>query len=260
MDEPARLTYNRPRHVRIHTERAMNSTPNLRSFACFAIFATFAVYAGAQAPLGNDAWHRVVFENPQIRILSVNVDAGATTTEHRHDFDIVTISMNDGTETRLQTGSQPATQRPARPLGNVAATEYTGKPSSHRVENIGKRPYQLFVVENRKTSGWSTGAAASGIATKVLQESRAFRLYDVQLSLKASQATHTHTAPTVVVLVRGKVMSDGPDKQAKAFAPAPVGLRQLDQTGQWLVVPQGDQHHLVRLGTTDAQVVEVELR
>ena len=88
----------------------------------------------------------------------------------------------------------------------------------------------------------------------------AFRLYDVQLSLAASQASHTHTSPTVAILIRGKVMSDGPDAQAKAFAPAPVGLRQLDSPGQWLVVPAGDRHHIVRLGTSDAQVVEVELR
>jgi hypothetical protein len=37
-------------------------------------------------------------------------------------------------------------------------------------------------------------------------------------------------------------------------------LRQLDQPGQWLVIPGGDKHHLVRLGTADAQVVEIELR
>jgi hypothetical protein len=55
-------------------------------------------------------------------------------------------------------------------------------------------------------------------------------------------------------------MSDGPDKQAKANAPAPVGLKQLDQPGQWLLVPAGDTHHLVRLGTSDARVVEIEIR
>jgi hypothetical protein len=55
-------------------------------------------------------------------------------------------------------------------------------------------------------------------------------------------------------------MSDGPDAQAKAYAPAPVGLRQLDQPGQWLVIPPGDRHHLVSLGTTDAYVVEIEIR
>ena len=94
----------------------------------------------------------------------------------------------------------------------------------------------------------------------MVQESRAFRIYDVNLGVNSTQASHTHTAPTVAVLIRGKVMSDGPDAQAKAWAPAAVGLRQLDQPGQWIVIPAGDRHHLVRLGTTDAYVVEIEVR
>src|SRR5688572_5899131 len=143
----------------------------------FLFLASTAVLA-AQAPLGNDAWHKVVFENPQMRVLSVEVPPGATTDEHRHDFDIVTVSMNDGTETRVQTGQQAATSRPARPLGNTSATEYTGKPGSHRVQNVGKRPYQLLAVENRRKSGWSSAAATPGIGTKMIQESRAFRIYD----------------------------------------------------------------------------------
>ncbi len=223
------------------------------------VLVSAAAAAQAPTPLGNDAWHKVVFENAQMRLLSVNVGVGATTDEHRHEFDIATVSMNDGTETRVRTGTQPWTARPARPLGNGVISDYTGAPGSHRVENTGKRPYQLFAVENRKKGGWSTAAPVKGIGTKVLQESRAFRLYDVELSLKASQSSHTHTSPAVVILIKGKVMSDGPDAQAKAMAPAPVGLRQLDQPGQWLIVPAGDPHHLVRLGTTYAQVVEVEL-
>ena len=225
-----------------------------------ALFLASTGVLAAQAPLGNDAWHKVVFENPQMRVISVEVPAGATTDEHRHDFDIVTVSMNEGTETRVQTGQQAATSRPARPLGNTSASEYTGKPGSHRVQNVGKRPYQLLAVENRKKSGWSSAAATPGIGTKMVQESRAFRIYDVNLGVNSTQASHTHTAPTVAVLIRGKVMSDGPDAQAKAWAPAAVGLRQLDQPGQWIVIPAGDRHHLVRLGTTDAYVVEIEVR
>jgi hypothetical protein len=225
-----------------------------------ALVLASATVLTAQAPLGNDAWHRVVFENPQMRILSVNVEPGVTTEAHRHDFDIVTVSMNDGTDTRVEATGQKPEQRPSRPLGNASTTDYAGKPSSHRISNIGKRAYQLFAVENRKAGGWSTGAATTGIGTKQVQESRAFRIYNVTLALTSSQSTHTHTTPTVAVLIRGKVMSDGPDAQAKAFAPAPVGLRQLDQPGQWLVIPPGDRHHLVRLGTTDAEVVEIEVR
>jgi quercetin dioxygenase-like cupin family protein len=231
-----------------------------RLIAALVLASAAVIAVAAQQPLGNDAWHKVVFENPQLRVLSVEVAPGATTDEHRHDFDIITVSMNEGTPTRVQTGQQAPTDRPPRPLGNASASEYTGKPGSHRVQNVGKRPYQLLAVENRKKSGWSTAAAATGIGTKMLQESRAFRTYDVHLAVNSTQSSHTHTSPTIAVLVRGKVMSDGPDAQAKAWAPAAVGLRQLDQPGQWIVIPAGDRHHLVRLGTTDAHVVEIEVR
>ena len=62
------------------------------------------------------------------------------------------------------------------------------------------------------------------------------------------------------MLVAGKVMSDGPDTHAKANALAAVGLRQLDQPGQWVLVPQGDTHHVVRLGTADARLLEIDFR
>ncbi len=225
------------------------------------VLASVVTLAAQSTPFGEDTWHHVVYESPSMRLLSVNVAPGTMTDMHEHQFDIVTVSMNEGTPTRVQApGGKPAEQRAARPLGDAAATEYTGKAAAHRVENVGKRAYQLFAVENRKKGGWSTNPAVTGIGTKVVQESRAFRIYDVNLALNTSQSSHTHTSPTVAILISGKAMSDGPDAKAKEFAPAPVGLRQMDQPGQWIVIPPGDRHHLVRLGTTDARVVEVEIR
>ena len=225
------------------------------------VLASVATLAAQTNPFGEDTWHHVVYESPAMRLLSVNVAPGTMTDMHEHQFDIVTVSMNEGTPTRVQTpGSKQAEDRAARALGNAQANEYTGKPGAHRVENVGKRAYQLFAIENRKNGGWTTGAAVTGIGTKMVQETRAFRIYDVNLALTTSQSSHTHTSPTVAILISGKAMSDGPDAKAKEFAPAPVGLRQLDQPGQWIVIPPGDRHHLVRLGTTDARVVEVEVR
>jgi hypothetical protein len=66
--------------------------------------------------------------------------------------------------------------------------------------------------------------------------------------------------PTITVLITGMVMSDGPDTQAKANPGAPIGLKQLTQPGQWIFVPGGDTHHIVRLGVGDARVVEIEVR
>ena len=231
-----------------------------RSLA-FIVLASVATLVAQTKPFGEDTWHHVVYENPTMRLFSVNVAPGTMTDMHEHQFDIATVAMNEGTPTRVQTpGQKQAEDRAARALGNAAATDYTGKPAAHRIENVGKRAYQLFAIENRKKGGWSTGAAITGIGTKMVQESRAFRIYETNLALNTSQSSHPHTSPTVAILITGKAMSDGPDAKAKEFAPAPVGLRQLDSPGQWIVIPPGDRHHLVRLGTTDARVVEVEVR
>jgi quercetin dioxygenase-like cupin family protein len=223
------------------------------------LFAATAVVA-AQVPVSKEPRHRVTFETAQLRILDVNIPPGDKSLDHRHDLDIATVSMTAGTTTRIQQGAQPAVERPSRPLGDVGVTEYVGKASSHTIENIGKSPYQLFAVENLKTSGWSMAPAASGLATKMMRESRAFRLYDVTLTRATSQTSHTHAAPTIAVLISGAAMSDGPDTQAMANPGAPIGLKQLTQPGQWILVPGGDTHHVVRLGVGDARVVEIEVR
>jgi hypothetical protein len=225
------------------------------------LFGTTALLT-AQVPLSQEPHHKVAFENAQFRILNIDVPARETTLEHKHERDMVTVSiMTNGTDTRVQLPGQPWTAiRPRRPLGHIEVTEYASKPVSHRVENVGDGAYQLFAVENLKTNGWSTTPAVSAPATKIAQESRSFGVYTVTLGRDRQQTSHTHAVPTIVILLSGKVMSDGPDKQAKQNAPAPVGLKQLDGPGQWVLVPAGDTHHLVRLGNEDGQLVEIEVR
>ena len=216
----------------------------------------------AQVPLSQEPRHRAAFENAQFRVLNVNLPPKDTTLEHKHELDLATVSMmTNPTETRTQSPGQPwSTPRPRRPFGHIDIAEYGGKPGSHRVENVGDGAYNLFAVENVKASSWTTLPALSAPATKLARESRAFRVYTVSLGRERQQTAHTHAVPTVVLLLSGKVMSDGPDKQAKQNAPAPVGLKQLDGPGQWLLVPAGDTHHLVRLGNEDGQLVEIEVR
>jgi len=232
----------------------------IRLAGLFILAATALV--AAQVPLSQEPRHRETFANAQLRILDVALPPGDTSLDHRHDFDIATVAMSSGASTRQQATGQPwdATRTP-RMLGDASVTEYAGKPQSHKIENIGKTAYQLFAVENLRKSGWSSAPAATGLATKMTAESRAFRVYDVRLAPRGtSQTSHTHAVPTIAILISGTVMSDGPDAQAKVNAPAPVGLKQLTQPGQWILVPAGDTHHVVRLGTGDARVVEVEVR
>jgi len=235
------------------------STMRFHRFVGVCLLAFTSVVVAAQVPLTKDPSHKVTFENAQFRIFDVNIAAGQTSLEHRHELDIATVSMSDS-DSRIQVTGQPWGAPRKRTLGEANVTEYSGKPLNHRIENTGRNPFQLFAVENLKTSGWSNGAPATGQSTTMSKDGRAFRVYDVRLPLASPQTSHTHLVPTIAVLVNGKVMSDGPDKQAKANAPAAVGLKQLDQPGQWLLIPAGDTHHLVRLGTADARIVEIEVR
>jgi hypothetical protein len=223
-------------------------------------FAATAVVA-AQVPVHEEPHHRVAFANADLRILAVNLPPGEMSLDHRHDFDVATVSLSSGTSTREQVPGKPwGDTRPSRALGHVSIVDHAGKPGVHKVENTGKAAYQLFAVENLRKSGWTTTPAVKGLATTMAAESRAFRMYDVQLARERSQTSHTHARPTIAVLISGAVLSDAPDAQAKALAPAPVGLKQLTQPGEWLMIPAGDTHHVVRLGTGDARLVEIELR
>jgi hypothetical protein len=214
----------------------------------------------AQVPVNNDPSHRTVYQNADFRILDVHVAPGGSTLDHRHDHDIATVSMNAGTPTRIVTGGQ-AQNRPPRLLANATIAEYTGKPGSHKVDNTGTIPYQLFAVENlRDPKTWATSPPVSALATTLATDGRAMRIYDVKLATPTSQTTHTHAVPTVAVLINGIVMSEGPDAQAKALAPAPVGLKRLDSPGQWVLIPRGETHTVVRLGNVDARLLEIEVR
>jgi quercetin dioxygenase-like cupin family protein len=222
----------------------------------FVLTATLA----AQVPVNNEPHHRTVYQNADFRILDVHVAPGESTLDHRHEHDIVTVSMNAGTATRIVSAGQTQ-NRPPRPLADATIAEYTGKPSSHKVDNTGTLAYQLFAVENlRGAKAWATSPPVSALATTLATDGRAMRIYDVKLATPTSQTTHTHAVPTVAVLINGIVMSEGPDAQAKALAPAPVGLKRLDSPGQWVLIPRGETHTVVRLGNVDARLLEIEVR
>src|ERR1041384_8365897 len=101
----------------------------------------------AQVPVNDEPHHRTVYENADFRILDVRVAPGESTADHRHDHDIATVSMNAGTASRI-TSSGRTQNRPPRPLADATVTEYSGKPSSHTLDNVGAAPYQLFAGEN----------------------------------------------------------------------------------------------------------------
>ena len=207
------------------------------ALACAPALLLGVAAALAQVPVSQEPRHRVVHEDARLRVLDVNVRSGDTTLSHRHDRDILTVSIS-AAETRTQSpGEAWGPVRPRRAAGDVGITEYTGKPAAHRIENVGRTLYRLIAVENVRDGGWTaggTGAAPAGQAPTI--ESRAFRAYDIRVRPGAAIPPHTHAAPTVVIVAEGEMEGRG--------------------AGGWFLVAAGEAHRL----EGEARVVEVEAR
>ena len=128
--------------------------------------------------------------------------------------------------------NQKTNREPVMELGDAEISEYTGNTGRHVIQNVGDIPYQLFAVENLKQGNWSSETALTAPGTALTAESRAFRIYDVRLQSDLTQIRHVHSRTTIAVLINGRAMSAGTESPAAGPA-APVGLKQLVQTGEW---------------------------
>jgi hypothetical protein len=215
-----------------------------------SVVAVVCGYPGVRAPPA-----KVVFENGLFRILDVNVPS-RTTLKHSYQNDVATIVMLDGAHTRTQPPGKDWSEETTPVLGAVSI----GEAGEHGVQNVGEGPFQLLALEKLRDEGPATPQPPAVTGMTLAGESPSFRAFDLKLTDKNTQISHVHTVPAVAVLVSGKVLSQGPESKAAEIGQAPTGLKQLDQRGQWLFVPTGETHHVVRLGTEPAHIVELELR
>ena len=207
-----------------------------------SVAALLSISAIAQVPVEREPRHHLEFSDDRMRVISPRIPAGDTTLDHLHSHDGVTIAIDCSEVRAKQPGSEWSNSAAACTPGRVAITEYTGKPRSHIVQNIGSGVYHLVLVENLRDDGWTSIAAVSVTGMKVAKESRSFRIYEMELS-NSSQPLHSHEEPTVVVLVSGEALADG---------------KRLAQPGDWAHIPAGEKHQVAAHGM--ARFVEVEVR
>ncbi len=196
----------------------------------------------AQVPLEQEPRHHLEFANELLRVISPQIPPGDTTLEHLHTHDDASICIQ-GSETRAkQPGAEWGNAGMVCMPGRIGVTEYTGKPRSHTVQNVGSNVYHLVLVENLRDSGWKNNELLTVAGLKMARENRSFRIYETELS-GSSGVVHSHEVPAVVIVVSGQVMA---------------GDKRLDRPGSWAYIPAGDKHQVVTKG--NARVVEIEVR
>ena len=210
---------------------------------CLCVSAMLAGVTAAQVvPIDQEPHHHIEFANESLRIISPQISPGETTLEHMHNHDETTICIHgSSTRGKPHDGEWGRAGMPCTP-GNAGLAEYTGKPRSHTVQNVGSDLFYLVLVENLRDSGWKDNGALAMPGLKVLRENRSFRIYDEDTA-GGGAAEHSHEVPTVVLLVSGE---------------AQAGEKQLEQPGQWALVPAGTKHRVN--AKSDARVLEIEVR
>lgn len=204
----------------------------------------------AQGAGTEDPHRRLVLYHGHLKVFDVNIPPGDTSLDHRHERDIATVAIGNATTRTRPSGEDWSAPR-VRPPGSIGINDYTGAPVSHRVENTDTTPYRLIAVENVREGGWSMPKPLAGAGTTLLQESRAFTVYDVRLSTGTPRTTHFHEVPTVAVVVAGAFENQGGGGETPF---------RLQQPGRWLLTPMGQQHVMTLVGTGNAHVVEFEAR
>jgi hypothetical protein len=161
-------------------------------------------------------------------------------------------------------GSRYRTHIPGENWGDETAATLgapgVGEAGAHGIQNRGESALQLLAIENLREAAAAKPEPISGEGVKLAAESAAIGVYDMQLTDNNFQISHVHAVPAIAVLIKGRILSQGPESKDPAIGTAPTGLKQLDQPGQWLLIPAGEPHFVVRLGADPGHIVEVELR
>jgi len=179
----------------------------------------------------------------------VTLPPGQSTPPFRHEYDVATVVIGDGTLNIQRNGEQLSASPNAR--GSVIVGEHTGAPAIYRLDNSGTTEYRAFEVENMREGNWPAAQLLTAPGSSLLKESRAFTIYDVVLKARSPEVMHDHTGATIIVLLGGTL------EQAGIGGTDPVRLSQL---GQWLPLPRLQSHALTPVGSIDAHAVEIEVR
>jgi hypothetical protein len=198
---------------------------------------------------------KVAFANSLFRILDINVPPG-TTLQHSFPNGAAIVVMTDGARIRMRPSGKDWGDEIAAGLGSITVAE----PGTHGVQNVGEGAFQLLALENLRPNSGSTTPPLVANGMSLGGESASLRVYDAQLDDNNTQITHVHAAPAVTILIQGRVLTQGPENKDKAIGEVVSGLKQLDRPGQWVFVPAGGAHYLVRLGVDRTHIIEVELR
>ena len=198
-------------------------------------------------PIEQEAHHRIVFENKNVRIYDALIPPGDLTQFHTHSVDSVGVVINGGKGTNEFLGKTPIEFTAV--AGNAGFTKAT---YTHRVGNVGTSPLR-FVGAEVKAPAESPGVSAILDAVpghKLVLENDRVKVYRVSIDPKQATGIRSRTLPWLGISVSQSTISvQGPGKNVEIIETKPGDYRWHEgATAQ----------SLENIGSTTYEAIEIE--
>ncbi len=198
-------------------------------------------------PVDQEPHHPTVFKNDSVLVTRVTLPEGERTLYHIHSHDRVSIELSTSniSQQRLDEPEGPSTR--VKP-GDLSAPADGTTPWIHRVHNLGPGTFDVLDIEILRRPQQPSASEAAPVAI----ENPSARVYKWILAPGASSVMHTHTRPYLIVAVTSMSLKmSAPDGQSPTHEVRTGDVHWIDA-----IVT----HSLSNEGTTEGQIVEVELK
>jgi quercetin dioxygenase-like cupin family protein len=217
----------------------------LFSFSLFA--AQKKNFENPPVPVEEEPHHHVVLKNDYVVVLQVSLPESQWTQYHIHAHDRVSVQLSTSSITQQNLNEPEGPSIPAKP-GDISAPAVGAVPTVHRIHNFGPGVFQVLDVELLQKPAQPSTAEAGTVA----MENPSARIYKWVLAPGASSPMHTHTRPYLIVAVNKMPLTmTGPDGQSSSHE---------IQAGDFHWVDTKVTHSLTNGGTTEGQIVEIEMK
>jgi quercetin dioxygenase-like cupin family protein len=203
--------------------------------------------ASAPVLVENEPLHHVVLKNESVVVLHLTLPPGERTLYHTHSHDRVAVNLSTTSITQQTWNEVEGQPSPTAP-GAVSVYTLAGSSFTHRVHNIGSAPFDVLDVELLERPGTPSPSVAAAIAG----ENPSARVYSWVLAPGSVSAMHSHVRPYLIVSAKGFTLKmTAPDGQSTAHEVKP---------GEFHWVNTKVTHSLANTGSTEGQIVEIELK
>jgi quercetin dioxygenase-like cupin family protein len=210
---------------------------------------SFVGVAAAQespVPVDQEPHHHVVLKNDSVLVMHVILPAGESTLYHIHTRDRVSVALTSTMLAQQELNKAEGKPNLTHP-DDISAIPNEG-PYTHRLRNLGPATFEVIDVEFFHRPEHPSETAAAPVAA----ENASARVYKWTLTPGASTPMHEHERPYLILAVT--------PMQLKMTGPDGASMTHEVKARDFHWVDTNVTHSLTNAGTTEGELVEIELK